>query len=333
MDASLTVDAVLSAFSHEARTPLAALRGALALLTEGTAGALDDDARGLVDLAVRNIRRLESLLTSVLDSGRVARGEWPVDPIPARLDRIARSAVDEAVDGLARVPARVELVVPGDLPLVPADPEGMRRVLKNLVANAVRFTPHAGVVTVDAWVDGGDVVLQVSDTGPGVPEEDREWIFGRFRQGRSDNGKKGGMGLGLYLSHQIVRAHGGTLTCEPPPDGTRGACFQVRLPITPASPTLPDTRSMVPLVRVRRADGAPLSAGQVFRVSEAMRTVVPSARRWEGPDEVTAMLPLAPMAELESAVAGVQVRLSAEFDAQLVIRQAPKTELVMKGVA
>jgi len=317
METTLTIDHVLSAFSHEARTPLAALRGAMALLTEGRGCELSDDARGLVDLAVRNVRRLESLLVSVLDSGRVARGEWPVDPIPARLERIARMAADEALEGVRTSAPQVEFDFAAELPLVPADPEGMRRVIKNLVGNALRYTPACGTVTVEGRCDETHVIITVHDTGPGVEPEDREWIFGRFQQARATSTKAGGMGLGLFLSYQITRAHGGTIACIEPLTGT-GACFELRLPINPAGPTRPDTRSVVPVVRVQRRDAARMKSGEVFRVSEALRTIVPSARRFESAEEVSATLVPGPTEELEAAAAAVAQQLGGAFDVQLM---------------
>ena len=316
-----SIDGVLAAFSHEARTPLAAIRGALALLSEQGSNSLDAGQLGLIDIATRNVRRTESLLAAVLESGRVGREEWPVDPIPVRLDRVARGAIAEARDGLPSRNATIEQDWSAELPLVPADPEGLRRILKNLVANALRFTAQHGRISIHGRIEGRQSVIEVCDTGPGVQASEREWVFGRFQQCRRDSGRRGGMGLGLYLSREIARSHGGELSSVEPPSGI-GACFRLTLPLDVRAPRMPQTMSVVSIVEIARADQSPLRPAETFRIAEALRSAVPAARRWESNCSVSGVLPKGPAAEHAGVITRIKARLGDGFTITLARRPA-----------
>lgn len=308
-----TFERTIAAVCHELRTPLTALSGALSLLMEGSLGALSNDQQGFAQLALRNARRLEHLINSVLAASRASRGEWPVEPIPSRLGPLVRAGVDEAREG-GPAGVAVEIAEAPDLPLTPADPEGVRRIVKNLVANAMRFSAPSGRVVVGLRAAPGAVVIEVTDSGPGVAPADRAWIFERFHQVPMERGgrPRGGLGLGLYLSLQIARAHGGDLQCVEPTVG-RGACFRLTLPNAPTDAG----RGRVSRVRIARPDGGALRASETFRAAEALRAHAPGARRWELRSAVVGELPEAPRPEHEAITArlgtvlgeGLQVRL------------------------
>jgi len=116
-----------------------------------------------------------------------------------------------------------------DLPPLFGDPHHLRRVLDNLLGNALKFTPAGGTVTVRLWRDGGEAVLEVADTGVGIPRGQLDRIFERFYQVDGSTSRRyGGTGLGLALVKEVIEAHSGTVGVESEPG--RGSTFTVRLP-------------------------------------------------------------------------------------------------------
>jgi two-component system sensor histidine kinase GlrK len=113
--------------------------------------------------------------------------------------------------------------------MVEADPEKLRSIIDNLVSNAVKFTPPGGNITVKARAQAGEAVIEVLDSGPGIPPEERESIFNLFFRGRGkgDSGRIKGSGLGLAIARELAEAHGGQIAVVP--DGT-GGHFRVTLP-------------------------------------------------------------------------------------------------------
>jgi signal transduction histidine kinase len=112
------------------------------------------------------------------------------------------------------------------------DSARLRRVLNNLLGNAVRYSPGGGHITVDLSVQDGMAVLTVADQGVGIPPEDRPHVFERFRRGSNVEGRIAGTGIGLADVLQVVEQHGGTVTVES--EVGRGSTFTVRLPLAPA---------------------------------------------------------------------------------------------------
>jgi two-component system, OmpR family, sensor histidine kinase KdpD len=119
-----------------------------------------------------------------------------------------------------------------DLPPVLADQALLQRALDNLVANALNFTPEAECVTVSAFVNGQDLVIQVADHGPGVPENERERIFAKFAQ--IEGGQRRGSGLGLTFCRMVAEAHEGQISVSDNPTG--GAVFSLLLPVAVCAP-------------------------------------------------------------------------------------------------
>jgi two-component system sensor histidine kinase KdpD len=124
----------------------------------------------------------------------------------------------------------LEIETPGDLPPVTADPDRLERVLANLVENALRYSPEEGRVTVSAWREGDNMMVGVSDAGPGIPPDQRERIFDRFTQVRDDTRARRGFGLGLAYCRAAVEAHGGRIWVEDGEGGV-GSHFVFSLPL------------------------------------------------------------------------------------------------------
>ena len=214
------LDEAKSAFvgnvSHELRTPLTGMRLAVANLLDGVVGELDEAQRATLLRLSGDLDRLIALTTSLLELARLEAGAVQ----PAR-ERVELGAFAQEVLEAARAarPEPVRLELEGEGGVVLADPLLLRRVLENLLDNAIKFGPPGGRVLVE--LDGEGFAVQ--DEGPGVGELE---LFERFRQGEAQGVKNAGVGLGLALCKQMVELMEGTLTVE----NRGGARFQLRLP-------------------------------------------------------------------------------------------------------
>jgi len=215
----------IAAVSHELRTPLAVILGLAELLKEEVPEGARESAELILEAAFRLKTMVDNLLdTSRLEAGRFEIARRPVDLRPRLLD-LAKSF--QGVARLSGVAFRVEVE---PLPLLEADPERMLQVVGNLLSNAFKFTPPGGEVRLRALAQGEALVLEVADTGPGIPEEELPKLFQRYgrAQGPQTRGVAG-TGLGLFISRHIVEAHGGRILVESRPG--QGTTFRVILPL------------------------------------------------------------------------------------------------------
>ncbi|MCB9374032.1 MAG: HAMP domain-containing histidine kinase [Microthrixaceae bacterium] len=214
--------------SHDLRTPLAGIRAIAEALEDGIT---DDPAtidRYHATLG-REVERLGALVDDLFELSRAQSGVLELEWVRCSLDEL----VADAIAGLAPVAdakgVALEGRVPGgDLALHGSPPE-LLRVLRNILANAVRHTPADGAVVVEAAVDGPDALVSVADTGGGIPEEHLDRVFeAGFRGDAARTPGTGGAGLGLAIARALVAAHHGDITVTN--DGA-GARFVVRLPV------------------------------------------------------------------------------------------------------
>jgi two-component system sensor histidine kinase KdpD len=140
------------------------------------------------------------------------------------LEEIVGAVHSRLSDRLKSRPFSVD--IPADLPLVPFDPLLIEQVLINLLDNAIRYTPSETPLSLSAVVQGGEVMVEVADRGPGVPQGSEKRIFEKFMRGSAAGG---GIGLGLTICRAIIDAHGGRIWAENRPDG--GAVFRFSLPL------------------------------------------------------------------------------------------------------
>jgi two-component system phosphate regulon sensor histidine kinase PhoR len=213
--------------SHELRTPLAAISGAAETLAEG---ALEDReaALGFVQTIGRHADRLRALVDDLLTLSRFESTPESIERSPVDFAAVARQAC-EAVATRAQH-ARLTLEVTAEGPVrVLGDPEALRRLVDNLVVNALTYTPAGGRVNVGVRAEGGAAVLKVADTGIGIAPEHIERIFERFfRVDKARSRAKGGTGLGLAIVKHAVNLHGGEVRVVSRPG--EGSVFTVRIP-------------------------------------------------------------------------------------------------------
>lgn len=206
-----------ASLAHEIRNPLASIEGAADLL----AGPLNDDMRReFLDIIRKECRRLSRLLTEMLDYARPR----PPNYAPVSLNTLIDSVATLSAVSAQKKAITLALDLAPDLPPVECDAEQIKQVILNLTINAIQAMDCPGEVKLAAFRRNGNVVIEVRDHGPGVPDDALEKIFSPFF-----TTKKDGTGLGLAVAQQIVTRHGGMIMVDP--NQPRGAVFTVLLPV------------------------------------------------------------------------------------------------------
>jgi two-component system sensor histidine kinase KdpD len=218
--------ALLAAVSHDLRTPLASAKAAVTSLRSRDVQWAEEDRNELLATADESLDRLTYLVDNLLDMSRLQAGALSVFPKASDLEEI----VSRSLDDLGPAARLVMVEMPRTLPEVQVDPAILERVIANLTANALRFSPDGSPPLLTASTLGDRVELRIVDRGPGIPEADRDRIFVPFqRLGDTDNTT--GVGLGLALSRGLTEAMGGTLEPEDTPGG--GLTMTLSLPAAP----------------------------------------------------------------------------------------------------
>lgn len=213
----------VSGVSHDLRTPLTSIKGFAALLR--VAGSdLSEDDRGDYALRIeRNAHELESLIAQLLDYSRLEAGHTTLAPEVLVLGGVVRSSVEELEPVLAGHDVLISI---DDQITVLADPDGLKRVLRNLIENAAKFAPRSTLIWVGAHNAGEEVVLSVRDEGPGIPQDQRERVFDAFY--RVSQSAARGTGLGLAVAKRYVELQGGRIWIDSEPG--RGTMMSFTLP-------------------------------------------------------------------------------------------------------
>lgn len=221
---------LLSAVSHELKTPLTSVRMAMRMLSDKRIGELNDRQQTLLGAAKVDSERLVRTVEDILTIGRVEAGR-------ARLDLADIAASEVAERALATVESaaaekRISLLKnwPDPVPIVHVDLNLLACALANLLSNAVKFSPEGSSITSDIRQNDGQIEIAVQDEGPGIPEQYRTRIFEKFFRIPSPDGPAGA-GLGLSIASEIVQLHGGNISViTPPPAATCGSRFVIRIP-------------------------------------------------------------------------------------------------------
>jgi signal transduction histidine kinase len=178
----------------------------------------------IVDIAMRSTERVKRLANSLLDINRLESGQPIVDLKEVRIQRLVNDALETVKHTADAKSLQIEHHIPDGLPSVFVDEEMIRRVLINLLENAVKFTPTRGRILVAADASEASLHLCVQDSGIGIPEEARDRIFDKFTRIRMENVPRG-IGLGLAFCRLAMEAHGGRIWVEPnEPQGSK-FCF------------------------------------------------------------------------------------------------------------
>jgi len=204
---------LISVVGHELRTPLTSIRGSLGLLAGGVVGALPSEASSMIDVALTNTERLVRLVNDILDLERIDAGRFAL----TLADVSAREIVERSVAVVQATADEqgVAIDVVGGDTRVRVDAERIARVLVNLLGNAIKFSDPGTRVTITITALNPGCAIAVADRGRGIPEDQLEVIFERFRQvDASDQREKDGTGLGLAIARRIVERHDGRIWAE-----------------------------------------------------------------------------------------------------------------------
>jgi signal transduction histidine kinase/DNA-binding response OmpR family regulator len=201
-------DEMLAVVAHDLRNPLNTISMGAQLLSDIVDGTRNVERRQ-IDVIARSVRRMNELIQDLLDLRRIESGRLAVDPRPESLPGIVRDALEILRPLASARHIALESDIPPDLPAVLADPARVQQLISNLIGNAIKFTPEAGRISVSAELDGREVRVAISDTGPGIATENLPHIFGHYWQAK--RGDKRGLGLGLAIAKGIVEAHHGRI--------------------------------------------------------------------------------------------------------------------------
>ena len=218
-----------STMAHELRTPLTSIKEGTSLLLEGVGGGTTDTQKKLLKIIAVESHRLIDLVNASLDLSKIEAGMMSFNFTPAEFSALLRRVVTEVRPWAMAKGVRVEVHDPPDLPPVSMDTERILQVLRNLIGNAIKFTPDGGAVTVLARREEKKIFVTVRDTGIGISPEMLTDIFEKYRQGSPPQSEYiKGTGLGLAIAKHIVAAHGGDIWAESNPG--QGSSFTFFLP-------------------------------------------------------------------------------------------------------
>jgi PAS domain S-box-containing protein len=222
-------DEFLATLSHELRTPLNAILGYARMIRAGIVAP--ERHQKAVETIERNATSLTQIVEDVLDVSRIISGKMRLNVQPVNVPDVVRSAVEAVLPAADAKGVRIDMILDPAAGPISGDPERLHQVVWNLMSNAVKFTSRHGRVHVRVERVDSHVEVVVSDTGVGIPRNFVPHIFERFRQADAGTTReRGGLGLGLSITRQLVEMHGGTIDATSAGEG-KGATFRVRLPL------------------------------------------------------------------------------------------------------
>jgi signal transduction histidine kinase len=218
----------LAMLSHDIRNPLAVILGYTDMLAEVVRSGAAAQAEELLQRLTSTTLSVHSLVTNYLDASRIEAGRLSLAREPVPLNEVVTRIRDQYDAEAQRRGVRLEASLHEPLPAVDADPVAVERILTNLVYNALKFTPRGGRVTIGSVAHEREVVVNVVDTGPGIPPEQIPRLFERYQKAASAE-REGGSGLGLFIVKTLAEAHGGRVEVDS--TFARGTRFSIFLPV------------------------------------------------------------------------------------------------------
>lgn len=217
---------LVATLSHELKTPLTSLALSAELLKRSS--GLNAKQREMVDMIHADVGRMKDLANELLDLARSTGAAITLKTLPVDITQLLKAVTKTFALQAEQKPVQLKTEFDESAPKIRADPVKLSWVVSNLVANALRYTPAGGTISVSSKMAARGVQLQVRDTGPGIAPQLRERLFERFTQWNVNGAEPGSAGLGLAIAKEIVEAHGGRIFV----DSTlgKGTCFTVELP-------------------------------------------------------------------------------------------------------
>jgi len=267
---------LLSHVSHELRTPLTCVHQYISLVADGISGPTTTEQRDHLKVAMKGVSQLQAMIRDLLEASRAESGKLRVEPRCIDIGELVEQAVAMMKPAALVKGVGLGAGIDAGIPLVFADPDRVLEVLINLIDNAIKFTPADGAILVNARMvetDPDMVYVAVSDTGCGISADVRPLIFDRLYQepGReSDSGSRMGLGLGLFISQELIRLHNGRIWVASEPG--LGSVFTFTLP------TFSLARQLSPVI-THKEQLRP--AFVLVRVGVSLQANTPHARRRE----------------------------------------------------
>lgn len=228
---------VMATLSHELRTPLTAIKGySTALLIDDISWS-EEKRSEFLQMIDTECENLQTMINDILDSSLIDVGELAIEPQPIRMERL----VQDIADDMQRRTDIHKLFVdfPEEFPIVDADPRRMTQVLRNILDNAIKYSPNGGLVVIRGEVRTIDVVISIADQGVGISAEDLIPLFEKYFRVKAPTGYHvAGTGLGLPVARSIVEAHDGRIWAESKVD--QGTTLYFSLPLVGLSSSLPE---------------------------------------------------------------------------------------------
>jgi len=220
------MDEFVSVVSHDIRSPLNVVKGFVKLIRSSPGGEAFERETGVM---LRSCERMSQLTRDILDVAKLEAGKVTLAYDPIVIDQIIEESAQ--IMGFAVAEKKIELRIElGEPTRMEGDSGKLSQVMNNLIGNAVKFTPTEGVITITKRVDGPDVLITITDTGPGIAEKDKGLLFSKFEQLKiSQQGVEPGFGLGLSICKSIIELHAGKIAVDSAPG--EGATFLVRIPL------------------------------------------------------------------------------------------------------
>jgi signal transduction histidine kinase len=232
--------------SHELRAPLTSIEGYLEMLRDEDAGPVSAAQERMLETIGRNAIRLRNLIEDLFTLSKIESGGAQTVLRPVNLVDVVRDAAQVLLPSVAGTGLTMTVTCPDESLVVNGDGSQLDRVVMNLLSNAAKFTPPGGRISLTAARDGDTAVMSVGDTGIGIPEKDKDALFGRFfRASNAVRRSIPGTGLGLAIVSSIIAEHGGEVTVQSA-EGV-GTTFRVRLPLLPADALLSPDALAAPL--------------------------------------------------------------------------------------
>ncbi len=225
----LAKDEFVSIASHQLRTPLTGIKGYTGMLLDGDAGPINEKQREYLTEVKNANDRMINLITSLLNVSRVDLDAFVVEPEPVNLEEIAKTLLKE-YEGVINKKLIVDTDFEKDLPLINADLNITRMILQNLLSNALKYTPEGGKIVLSIKKDSPNILISVTDTGYGIPENAQSKIFTKMFL--ADNARvkdPNGTGLGLYIVKETIEKTGGKIWFESKEN--IGTTFYVTIPL------------------------------------------------------------------------------------------------------
>lgn len=221
----------ISMLSHEIRTPLTSIRESVNMIVEEVMGKINERQRKFLEIASVEIGRICDLLNHLMQVSRLESVALTIQEQPINIKAFIENSIQHLKHVAENKNIQLVVTVPPGATVVAGDPDHLQRVLNNLMDNAIKFSSHGSRIEIMATPggDGSYHTISVSDSGPGIPEDERTLIFNKYYQAKSTRDHMDGVGLGLNISKHIVESHGGSIWVES--ELGVGSTFYFTLPV------------------------------------------------------------------------------------------------------